>query len=150
MAWSPWLATWLDERFLATRGVPVLPPLSLSAAMYLARSGADVANELQGRLLLKYLRRRDLGRLNEGSSYESWAAITPYCSEDIAGWLQLPFKRDPRRHVLLIDPARVPLVAGSYWMAGGCGIQYYLPAGFPGEAVVVPGAPTGRWEVGVR
>lgn len=152
MARSPWIATWLDEQMLVAQGVFVSDAVTVGVSLPAARSGSDVARELQGRLLLKYVTVKQVrrGEFRHGSSREAYATLTPYATEDVVSWLQLPDATEPRRHILLLDVTQISRIIGPYRVTSGRGIQYLLPDGFPEEAIVVPGAPGGHWAIEVR
>jgi hypothetical protein len=114
-----------------------------------ARPGTEIATELAGRKLMRLLTRRQVGAFTGGSTRETYVTPTPYDPREAVRWLLLPEPRVPRTHLLFLDPAQIPLVIGPMWVAWGRGIQYILPAGFPETAIIVPGAPRGRWEVEV-
>jgi hypothetical protein len=85
-----------------------------------------------------------------GTDLPTYVTPTPYAPEETISWLFLPSARVPRTHVLLLDPAKIPLIQGPMWVAAGAGIQYVLPQGFPAQAIIVPGARGARWELEVR
>lgn len=90
-----------------------------------------------------------VGEFRSGSLAPCFATPTPYASNEAVTYLVLPAVTIPREHVLLVDAARIPEIVGPMWVAIGKGIQYYLPVGFPEDAIVVPGAPGAHWEVEV-
>jgi hypothetical protein len=150
MGTSSWLATWLDWHFLEiAQQVPIAQQLSPGIGTPPVRPGAEIARELGGRKLLRYLRSDQLGAFRDGSTDITYVTPTPYTPEETARWLVLPSAHVPRTHVLILDPDRIPYVQGPLWVAAGRGIQYILPAGFPPEAILVPGAPGQQWEVEV-
>jgi hypothetical protein len=145
---SGWLATYLDAEMFLRKGVSIHEPLDHSVRPP-QRRGSDIAHELGGRLLLKYILPAQVGTFRAGTEDECYATPTPYSSEEAARYLLLPRADIPRRQVLLLDPARIPWIQGPIWVALARGIQYILPNGFPGAAVVVPGAPGVQWEIPV-
>jgi hypothetical protein len=100
------------------------------------KSGSEVAQELGGRYLLRYLSRQQIGQYARGHGGIHWVTPTPYSSRDCMTWLNLPAPDKPRTHALLLDPERIPSIAGPRWIEGGLGIEYMLPDGFPAEALV--------------
>lgn len=146
MATSPWLATWQDAQVLLAQGVTILDPITGGSVSHPVRSGVDIARELCGRMLLRYITPVQLrsGMFRSGSVDATFVTPTAYAVEDLASWLLLPGAHQRRTHVLVLDPAQIPQVQGPFWVALGRGIQYILPFGFPESAIVVPGAPTGR------
>lgn len=113
------------------------------------RPGSEISAELGGRLLLRFLRSDQTALFLNGSPGAHYVTPTPYTPEQAVFWLTLPDPLVPRTHLLFLDPARIPLVIGPMWVAWNRGIQYILPNGFSEEAIVVPGAPTGRWAIPV-
>ncbi len=107
------------------------------------KSGRDVAIELGGRYLLRYMLPRQVGKYALGSPDRHFVTPTAYSPEDTVSWLYLPKPNEKRRYVMLLDPAKIPYVQGPRWVHLGKGIEYILPHGFPREAVV------GRWELEV-
>ncbi len=112
-------------------------------------SGDTIAAELAGRLLVRYITPRQLGRFDQGSTFPCYATPTPYTPEEAIHYLLLPHADVPRMYAYLLDAERISLVQGPMWVAAARGIQYMLPMGFPEDAIVVPGAPTGRWAIAV-
>jgi len=145
---SSWLSTYLDAEMLIRNGATLADPLRVTGRPA-TRSGTEVARELGGRLLLRYITPAQLGQFRHGSSAECYATPTAYTPEEAVKYLLLPAAGVPREHALLLDASRIRSNQGPMWVALARGIQYILPAGFPEEAIVVPGAPTGRWEVSV-
>lgn len=148
MGTSSWLATWLDSEMLERRGVTIPSPIQ-ARTLLSHRSGTEIAAELGGRCLLRYLVSSQIGLFAGGSDKACYTTPTAYSPEEAVRYLVLPRPETPRNHVLLLDPARVPLIMGPMWAAAGRGIQYVLPDGFPPEAIVVPGAVGVQWEVEV-
>lgn len=149
MGTSSWLATWLDEQHLLERGATIWPSLDC-AGRPPTRGGDEVAAELGPRKLLRYMLPEQVGRFSGGSDEETYATLTPYAPEETLAWLVLPAASRPRTHALILDPALIPAVQGPLRVAGGRGIQYILPRGFPAAAIIVPGAPGARWEIVVQ
>jgi hypothetical protein len=108
-----------------------------------------VAQELAGRLLMRFLKPDQTGAFINGSTRQHYVTPTPYTPEEAVIWLNLPESPVPRTHLLFLDPTEIPLVIGPMWVAWSRSIQYILPDGFPEAAIVVPGAPGGRWETRV-
>ena len=92
-----------------------------------ARPGTDIAAELAGRLLMRFLTTAQVGTLTNGSTRQTYVTPTPYTSEEAVFWLNLPDPLLPRTHVLFLDPATIPLIIGPMWVAWNRGIQYILP-----------------------
>lgn len=117
------------------------------------KTGREVAAELAGRYLLRYLLPTQVGKFTQGTHDPTYLTPTPLAPEETVPWLNLPSSQNPRPFVLLIDPARIPdgyPVLGPRWVYLGGGIEYFLPSGFPRDSVVdVGGSPNTKWELPV-
>jgi hypothetical protein len=133
------IATYLDEMMLRGSGVDIAQSYEDDSDLPL-KNGTDVARELGGRYLLRYLSKSQIGRYTKGSTDRHWVTPTPYSSQDCITWLNLPAPHKRREYVLLLNPMHIPSIAGPRWIAGGFGIEYVLPQGFPANALVF------RWE----
>lgn len=143
MGTSSRLATQLDREMLeGAHGVAIAP--SSVPIDRLRKSGRQVADELGGRHLLRYMLPHQVGHYTAGSSDPHWVTPTPYAPEETLSWLALPAPRDPRPYVMLLKPGEIAEVWGPRWVRFGGGIEYYLPRGFPPEAVAF------SWELEVR
>ncbi len=131
----------LDERQIQ----PALPNIDIN--LLPLKSGADLFQELGGRLLIRYLATQQVGLFSKGDSGKHYTCPTVYPAHELNRWLLLPSPQRKRAYVLLLDPRRIPTIRGPQWVAGPGGIQYILPDGFPQSAIVVPGAPQGSWEL---
>ncbi len=101
------------------------------------RRGVDVAAELGGRLVVRYLVDSQVDEFTHGSNDRGhWVTTTAISPEDVIFWLALYAPRDRRRHALLLDPAKIEIIRGPAWIRLGPGLEYYLPNGFPEDAVV--------------
>ena len=141
-----YIATHLDAHFLEeARGVAILAPLIPDATLPSGRPGQEVADELAGRLLVRYLRTEQVPLFIGGSDRETYVTPTPYTPTEAVTWLNLPDPLDPRTHLLFLNPAKIRLIIGPLWVSRARGIQYILPHGFPQDAIVVPGAPGAAW-----
>jgi len=105
-----------------------------------------VARGLCGRLLLHYVTEANVGRFRQGRADPCYVTPTALSPEDTVDWLRLPAPNQLRRYVLLLRPNAIEWIQGPMQVAFSRGIQYILPAGFPKEAVFVPGAPDSQWE----
>ncbi|MGD9712701.1 MAG: hypothetical protein AB7V46_11605 [Thermomicrobiales bacterium] len=145
------VATLLDWNFLEVeRRVTIAGSLDVGPEIQ-PRQGTLIAEELAGRKLLRYLTPDQVGLFLAGTNRLTYVTPTPYAPEEMISWLFLPSPRIARTHVLLLDPAKIPLIQGPMWVAAGSGIQYVLPHGFPADAIIVPGAGAeARWELEVR
>lgn len=130
--------------------IVILPPMRPGMPSHPSRPGKDVAEELGGRPLLRYIVLTDVGRYRAGTTREVYTTPTAYTPEEAPSWLNVPDVHIERPYVVMLDPARIDLIQGPMWVAPGLGIQYILPHGFPEAAIVVLGAPTGHWEQPVR
>lgn len=137
-----WIATILDENMLSRKGVTILGRNTPETALPVKR-GSDVAFELGGRYLLRYMLKPQVGEFCGGSSVSHWVTPTPLAPADLPAYLALPHPTGKRTHVMFLDPALIPEIHGPRWVEGGKGIEYLLPHGFPGEAVFV------GWEIEV-
>lgn len=137
------LATVLDLEMLIANGAVIHSP-NISDAALAPRTGSEVARELGGRYLLRYVRPHQLGTLIGGSARAQWVTPTPYSRTAVARWLALPNPLDPPRHALVLDPEAIAVLAGPRLVRLGGGIEYFLPQGFSRDAIVAPG-----WEVEV-
>jgi hypothetical protein len=101
------------------------------------RSGEDVALELGGRLLVRYLVDSQVNEfLNGSEDRDHWVTPTPIAPENAVAWLALFAPLLARRHALVLNPEEIDVIRGPAWIRGGQGIEYYLPNGFPQAAVV--------------
>lgn len=140
---APWLATELDRIMLGRRG-PIHHPLDTKSLPN--RSGDEVAEELNGRLLLRYVTDDAVREALDGRiGVPTYVTPTPYAVQDVAAYLALPMPDLARGHVILIDPSGVEQIAGPCQVAAGQGIEYLLPHGYPETAIVGP-----EWAVKVR
>lgn len=130
------LATRLDEEMLLARPAVIYPPYIAVSAMP-ARSGSEVATELGGRYLLRYLTRAQYRQFTTGADQLSFATPTPYSPTEAVSWLALPAPTR-RSFVLLLDPNQIPEIRGPRQVRLGGGLEYVLPRGFPAAALVLP------------
>lgn len=132
---SSWLATVLDQEQIETT-TTIASRLTEVEGMP-DRLGVDVAAELGGRLFLRYLTTSQLTQFLGGSTdRDHWVTPTPVSPGEVVDWLALFAPHEPREHALLLDPSKVPVVRGPAWIRLGSGIEYYLPSGFPKEAIL--------------
>ena len=117
------------------------------------KHGQQVAAELAGRYLLRYLLPWQVGRYTGGTGDPTYLTPTPLAPEETVTWLNLPSSQHPRTFVLLIDPAQLTddyPILGPRWVYLGGGIEYFLPRRFPQAAVAdVGAAPHTKWELPV-
>jgi hypothetical protein len=139
------LATLLDVEMLLSRlGVTIYSESTPDAAMP-RRPGHDVASDLGGRYLLRYLRTRDISNATPGSSplltgmdRKVWVTPTAYSPREAVRALALPFPKEPRTHVVLLKPENILWLQGPRRIAVGTGIEYLLPDGYPKDSLVLP------------
>lgn len=132
---SSWLATLLDQEQIEIAGSIASRVTDVESMP--DRSGADVAQELGGRLLLRYLTDSQLTQFLGGSSdRDHWVTTTAVSATEVIEWLALFAPSQPRRHVLLLDPSEISVIRGPAWIRLGSGLEYYLPQGFPKSAIL--------------
>jgi hypothetical protein len=142
---APFLATVLDEEMLVSRGVNISPGYTLDTALPV-KTGAQVAVELGGRYLIRYVTRAQVGLFAGGSAGLHWVTPTPYSPTDTVKWLGLPAPLKPRTHALLLNPEKIPVILGPRRVHAAAGFEYLLPEGFPKLALAGPGG-VGSWEI---
>jgi hypothetical protein len=111
------------------------------------RRGATVAREMRGRFLARYITAAQAVSMTGPTPMNSevYATPTAYSPEEAPVWLITPGSVGTRPYVVLLDPAVLVWIIGAMLVGPAAGIQYVLPQGYPAEAIVVPGAPTGHW-----
>ena len=139
MASAAWLATELDSRMLDKGIAPVGTPVGSLPV----RRGAEVAKELGGRPLLRYVPFQLVHERYRDTM--TFVCPTPYAPEDLAGYLALPNPTLPRDFVIVLDPVQLDEVADPRWCDLGQGIEYILTSGYTSAAILAPG-----WAVKVR
>jgi hypothetical protein len=77
-----------------------------------------------------------LESVTQGTGDRTWVTPTPYSSGECGSWLNLPQPHKPRDYVMFLDATKIPVIQGPRKVAGGMGIEYLLPDGFPKEAIV--------------
>ena len=136
------LAKILDQEMVEARGAAIASAVTDDSDLPI-RSGADVFEEIGGRLLVRYMVFRQLGQFAGGSNSRHWVTPTPLSVEAVGPFLALPSIAEPRKYAMLINPSAVPQIQGPRWVRGGDGIEYLLPNGFPASALAV------AWEIEV-
>lgn len=131
---SSWLSTLLDQERIET--VQAIAARTEDVRGLPDRTGSEVAEDFGNRYALRYLTPSQLTSFNAGSDRPHWVTPTAISPDDVVSWLALFTPGTPRKHVLLLDLNEVEIVRGPAWIRLGQGIEYYLPNGFPGEAVV--------------
>lgn len=132
---SSWTATLLDQEQIEHSSGIGSRLVDVTAMP--DRTGKNVAQELGGRLLLRYLHEGQVSEFTKGSSDRGhWVTPTAIAPEEVVFWLALYAPLVRRKHALLIDPAQVETIRGPAWIPLGPGIEYYLPGGFEDRAVV--------------
>jgi hypothetical protein len=130
------LATILDGEMLeVVHGVQIEARTVPDSKLPL-KSGVQVAAELGGRYLLRYVLNRQLGSFLAGSTSSHYVTPTPYGSHEAISFLNLPLPRYHRHFLLLLNPLHIEVVQGPRWVRLGSGIEYILPKGFPKMALV--------------
>jgi hypothetical protein len=136
---SSWIATVLDQEQIELTGT-IASRMQATKEMP-DRPAADVVAELGGRLFLRYLTGPQVTEFMNGSTdRDHWVTPTPISPEHVVDWLSLFAPQVPREHALLLDPSRLTGIRGPAWIRLGQGLEYYLPFGFPQEAIVDVGA----------
>ncbi len=135
----------LDVTMLQWAGVSILDENTDVKNPLIApiRRGREVAIELGGRLLLRYIRESEVKSHSHHAVFgaltgPAWCSPTPYSSRDAIHALAWPFSTDAPTHVLLLNPAEIPEIQGPHRVRYGSGIEYYLPNGYPEKALVLP------------
>ena len=140
MGTSSKLAKCLDESMLQeAHGVLIAPSHMLDEDLR-EKTGPQVADELGGRYLMRYVLANQIQAFSVGSSRVHYVTYTPYSPEETIGQLALPKGTEPRSHVFLLRPSKLKKVLGPRWVRGGYGIEYLLPEGFGKDALVLPWA----------
>ncbi len=133
------LATELDSIFFDRNGVDIWPSNTKDDDMEL-RTGSEVAHELRGRVLLRYMPENavpvDDGTVPDAGPCRKkcWVTITPYGPTECIKALDLDPTRPPRPRVLLLDPKEISNIRGPRRIAGGLGFEYVLTEGYPSQA----------------
>lgn len=131
------LAKILDQEMIERSGTKIASALTPDGALPI-RPGADVAAELGGRFLIRYMVKKQLGSFISGSADLHFVTPTPLSPDAVRPFLALPAIAVPRRWAMLIDPLHVAEIQGPRWIRGGDGIEYLLPNGFPPAALPLP------------
>jgi hypothetical protein len=135
---SAWLATEVDVRMLG-RGLIADPDVDLQFAA--PRPGVDVAQELRGRMLLRYAEDPHEAPRPQAT----FVSPTAYSADEASDYLAFPAPKKRREYVLFLDPSRIPFIKGPKWCSLGQGVEYLLPDGYEEAAVLSPG-----WGVRIR
>jgi len=120
---------------LALRPALVYPSHTHLASMP-GRGGPDIAAELGGRYLLRYLIRKQYRQFTTGSAALHFVTPTPYSPTEVISWLALPTTAR-REFALFLDARRLSDVRGPRRVLLGGGLEYILASGFPATAIVV-------------
>src|SRR5438067_713228 len=123
MAVSSWLATMLDQEMIeAASGVAIAARGTRDEDLPW-KSGAALAVELRGRLLIRYLLPGQLEQFFQGSQAKHFVTPTPYAAGETVKWLGLPRAAEPRTHLMLLDPVKIAEARGPRWIRFGLGIE---------------------------
>lgn len=130
----------LDEEMLGANGVTIASPFIPNTSL----PPADLANELGGRCLIKYLRKGAHTRYSLTSGITHFPGIhyltpTPICASQLIQVLNLPPYPTPR-YALLLDPNKLT-AHGPRRIRTGRGFEYLLLNGFNADAIMKPGWP---------
>jgi hypothetical protein len=129
------IATRLDYEMLVAAGATIFPPNTPLAVMPV-RTGKQVAAELGGRLLLRYLLRSQYKQFTAANQQLQFVTPTAYAPAETVIWLALP-NPTPRHFALFLDPAQIPSICGPRRVRLGGGVEYLLPNGYPASAMPV-------------
>ena len=129
------LATNLDLEMLLARGV-IISPSNIPVEDLPIKTGEEVADELAGRPLIRYLCRQDVSRYLRGDRNPHYTTPTPYSPTDLISFLCLPDPQTARTHCLLLDPQNIEIILGPRLIQWGGGIEYILPHGFEQEDLI--------------
>jgi hypothetical protein len=129
-----YLAVSLDLHFLQVRSAVIWPETADLDSMPL-RTGAEVADELGGRLLVRYVTDQHVPP-SMSAVWTTTSAICAVCSGPI---LHLPAQVTHRHWVFIIDPAKVDAIKGPRRCIMGQGVEYILPNGYEAKALLPPG-----------
>ena len=130
------LGVTLDQERLERAGVTIAARITLDKDLPI-RQGHEVAQELGGRLLVRYMLRDQVRWFGAGSTNRHCVTPTPLARKDTVPVLALPVPDKGRPFAMLLNPADVAEIQGPRWIRGGSGIEYVLPNGFPSSAVLV-------------
>lgn len=117
------LATNLDLEMLLARGV-IISPSNIPIEDLPIKTGEEVADELAGRPLIRYLCRQDVSKYLRGDRNPHYTTPTPYSSTDLISFLCLPDPQTARTHCLLLDPQNIEVILGPRLIQWGGGIEY--------------------------
>src|SRR4051794_7597686 len=106
---TAWLSTQLDAVMLGN----AIYASACRTSDLPDRTGAEVAEELGGRYLMRYV---DYSSVHEaGREIETFVCPTPYAGDELCEWLALPRPDLRRDYVVLIDPREIATVKGPRW-----------------------------------
>jgi hypothetical protein len=136
---ADYLANSLDTQFLLRRRRDQIDRIweeDVPLEEMPVRSGSEVADELAGRMLLRYVTEQ---HPPPADGRQVWLTPTPLGVVGAVELLHLPNQIAKRHWVLVIHPARLEQIKGPRRVIMGQGIEYYLPKGYTDEAVQAPG-----------
>src|SRR5712691_8560481 len=93
------LATILDQEMLEKAALVTISPRNILDCELRSQSGQEVARELGGRYLLKYVLAQQVGTFADGANKPQWTTPTPYSPDDTVDWLALPAPTQKRTFV---------------------------------------------------
>ncbi len=136
------LATLLDLEMLQLRASAVIYSEKTPDAAMPLRPGTEVAAELGGRCVLRYLLHKDVLRSSGATTpvlgsrlMRAYVTPTPYSPSEVIHALALPFSSEWRSHVILLRPEFIPWMQGPRRVENGSGLEYILPNGYPASAL---------------
>lgn len=140
MVHSALLAVSLDEEMLSRNGVVVsdatVPDSDLPEC-------SDLAEQLSGRFLIKYLRSDSLNRYSNASGLSHFPGkhfITPtvLCADTVVSSLNLPTYLVKPKFALVLDPSKLHAHGPRKVRGGNGAVEYLLMDGFAADAIVPP------------
>jgi hypothetical protein len=134
---SGWLATELDAYMF---GGNIASKVTTDAALPIRR-GVDVAAELNGRMLVRYI----IDAHDPPRTTPTFVSPTAIATDELDAYFALPRPDLLREYAIFLDPLKIDDIQGPRWCSMGQGIEYILPRGYDTAAVLPPG-----WGVRIR
>src|ERR1700720_4386034 len=113
---SGWLATEMDSLMLSGK----IAPKGMPDGVLPIRSGSDVADELHGRTLIRYV----IDAHEPPRSMATYVCPTPLSTEELNAFLALPRPDVLREYAIFLDPIQIDDIQGPRWCSMGQGIEY--------------------------
>ena len=134
------LAVSLDEEMLMRNGVDVFAANTGDNELPLC---VDLADQIRGRFLIKYVRWKDHRRysVNSGITHfrgKHYLTPTVLCTDTVVSTLNLPTHLPVPKYALILDPEKI-VAHGPRKIRGGSGaVEYLVLNGFDTDAIVPP------------